>query len=123
MKRARLNGFDGEGQIIIRRTPGGSVAVAAGRWHSDEADVSNLEGLTTAIEEGRPVSFEGPVDDPDFPDVAEGVTLEVTIVTTQQEKGLEGGATGLTCILDPVLPLPYETHDAAEQDGGEGTED
>jgi hypothetical protein len=122
MKRALLNGLEGEGQIIIRRTPGGSVAVAAGRWHSDEADVDKLKGLKAAIEDGQPVSYEGPVGDPDFPGVAEGTELEVTIVTTQQEKGLEGGVTGLTCILDPVLPLPYETHGFTEQDREE-TED
>lgn len=106
--KAYLNGLEGEGNIIIRRTPGGAVAVAAGRWHSQEPDVAKLEGVQGALDDATAVTFEGPVDDPAYPEAANGAKINVKIVTVQEDKGLEGGATGLTCILDPVVPLDYE---------------
>ncbi len=100
---ATLHGHAGTGVIYVKRAPDAAVTEAAGRWVSGEP--VRHQDLDDAYQAHSPISYVGPIDDPEFPGVARSGEIEALVILIQENKGLAGEVMMYTYILDPVRPL------------------
>ena len=66
------------------------------------------QDLDDAYQARTPISYLGPIDDPEFPGVAHSGEIEALVILIQENKSLAGEVMMYTYILDLVRPLKFE---------------